>query len=56
MFSVGGLAFIGYLGIASATMYGQWGATTANVVLGTAPAIVDNIPIMFSVLIMGPEM
>ena len=56
MFSVGGLAFIGYLGIASATMYGQWGATTANVVLGTASAIVDNIPIMFSVLTMGPEM
>lgn len=56
MFSVGGLAFIGYLGIASATMYGQWRATTANVVLGTASAIVDNIPIMFSVLTMGPEM
>jgi Na+/H+ antiporter NhaD/arsenite permease-like protein len=26
------------------------------VVLGTASAIVDNIPIMFSVLTMGPEM
>jgi Na+/H+ antiporter NhaD/arsenite permease-like protein len=56
IFSVGGLAFIGYLEIASATMYGQWGATTANVVLGTASAIVDNIPIMFSVLSMQPEM
>ena len=56
MFSVGGLGFIGYLEIASATMYGQWGATTANVLLGTASAIVDNIPIMFSVLTMRPEM
>jgi Na+/H+ antiporter NhaD/arsenite permease-like protein len=56
MFSVGGLAFIGYLGIASATMYGQWGATTANVLLGAASAIIDNIPIMFSVLSMNPEM
>jgi Na+/H+ antiporter NhaD/arsenite permease-like protein len=56
MFSVGGLGFIGYLEIASTTMYGQWGATTANVLLGTASAIVDNIPIMFSVLTMRPEM
>jgi Na+/H+ antiporter NhaD/arsenite permease-like protein len=56
MFSVGGLAFIGYLEIASETMYGQWGAGTANVLLGTASAIVDNIPIMFSVLTMQPEM
>lgn len=56
MFSVGGLAFIGFLEIASATMYGQWGAATANVILGTASAVVDNIPIMFSVLSMRPEM
>jgi len=56
IFSVGGLAFIGYLKIASTTMYGQWGATTANVVLGVASAIIDNIPVMFSVLSMQPEM
>jgi Na+/H+ antiporter NhaD/arsenite permease-like protein len=56
MFSVGGLAFIGYLEIASATMYGEWGATTANVVLGAVSSIIDNIPVMFSVLSMQPEM
>lgn len=56
IFSVGGLGFIGYLAIASATMYGQWGPTIANVVLGTASAIIDNIPVMFSVLGMRPEM
>jgi len=56
MFSVGGLAFIGYLEIASTIMYGQWGPTTTNVFLGAASAIVDNIPVMFSVLSMQPEM
>ncbi len=56
MFSVGGLGFIGYLEVASKTLYGQWGPTTANVLLGAASAIVDNIPIMFSVLSMHPEM
>lgn len=56
MFSVGGLAFIGYLEIASATMYVRWGASTANVVLGTASAVIDNIPVMFSVLTMHPDM
>ena len=56
MFSVGGLAFIGYLELASNVMYGNWGATTANIVLGAASAIIDNIPVMFSILSMGPDM
>ena len=37
-------------------MYGDWGPTTANVVLGAASAVIDNIPVMFSVLSMRPEM
>ena len=56
IFSVGGLGFIGYLGLASGVMYGEWGATTANIAMGFASAIVDNIPVMFSVLSMQPEM
>jgi Na+/H+ antiporter NhaD/arsenite permease-like protein len=56
IFSVGGLAFIGYLELASNTMYGNWGPTTANIVMGAASAIIDNIPVMFSILSMGPEM
>jgi len=56
MFSVGGLAFVGYLEIASRVMYGSWGPTTANVVMGTVSSVIDNIPIMFSVLSMRPEM
>ncbi|HEC12099.1 MAG TPA: sodium:proton antiporter [Acidiferrobacteraceae bacterium] len=54
--SVGGLGFIGYLGLASELMYGQWSATTANVVVGLMSAIVDNIPVMFAVLTMNPDM
>ena len=56
MFSVGGLAFIGYLELASTAMYGNWGASTANITLGMISAVIDNIPVMFSVLTMGPEM
>ena len=53
---VGGLGFIGYLGMASELMYSQWGATAANVSVGFLSAIVDNIPVMFAVLTMNPDM
>jgi Na+/H+ antiporter NhaD/arsenite permease-like protein len=56
MFSVGGLGFIGYLELGSTIMYGGWGATAANVALGTVSAVIDNIPVMFSVLSMQPDM
>ncbi len=63
---VGGLGFIGYLALASEVMYTQWGATLglsagmnatpANVMVGVLSAIVDNIPVMFAVLTMMPDM
>lgn len=53
---VGGLGFIGYLGLASEVMYAQWGPTFANTMVGILSAIIDNIPIMFAVLTMNPEM
>jgi len=53
---VGGLGFIGYLGMASEVMYIEWGATYANITVGVLSAIVDNIPVMFAVLAMNPEM
>jgi len=53
---VGGLGFIGYLGLASQVMYVEWGATAANVMVGILSAIVDNIPVMFAVLTMQPDM
>lgn len=54
--AVGGLGFMGYLGLVSEAMYGQLGPTTANVIVGILSAIVDNIPVMFAVLTMQPEM
>ncbi|MDJ0981115.1 MAG: sodium:proton antiporter NhaD [Kiloniellales bacterium] len=56
IFSVGALSFIGWLTVASEVMYGDWGATAANTTLGIVSAIVDNIPVMFAILSMGPEM
>ncbi len=53
---VGGLGFIGYLTLASEVMYGQWGATFANIAVGVLSAVVDNIPVMFAVLSMQPDM
>jgi NhaD family Na+/H+ antiporter len=53
---VGGLGFIGYLGLASELMYNEWGATSANITVGVLSAIVDNIPVMFAVLTMNPDM
>ncbi len=53
---VGGLGFIGYLSLVSEVIYGQWGATWANITVGVLSAIVDNIPVMFAVLTMMPDM
>jgi NhaD family Na+/H+ antiporter len=53
---VGGLGFIGYLGKISHVMYIDWGATNANIAIGIISAIVDNIPVMFAVLTMQPDM
>ena len=53
---VGGLGFLGYLGLLSEVIYSQWGATFANVSVGLISSIVDNIPVMFAVLTMQPNM
>ncbi|GAB2921067.1 sodium:proton antiporter NhaD [Rheinheimera gaetbuli] len=53
---VGGLGFIGYLAQMSDLLYTQWDATWANVALGIISAVIDNIPVMFAVLTMQPEM
>ncbi|MGH1541695.1 MAG: sodium:proton antiporter NhaD [Arenicella sp.] len=53
---VGGLGFIGYLANISEVMYTGWNHTYANAVVGVLSAIVDNIPVMFAVLTMNPEM
>jgi NhaD family Na+/H+ antiporter len=54
--SVGGLGFLGYLTLLSNTIYGEWGATNANIAVGIMSAVIDNIPVMFAVLSMMPDM
>jgi NhaD family Na+/H+ antiporter len=53
---VGGINFIGYLGELSNLLYDQLGATPANILVGVISALVDNIPVMFAILSMNPEM
>lgn len=53
---VGGLATLGYLTLLSEFMYNGLGATTANILVGVASALIDNIPVMFAVLSMEPDM
>ncbi len=53
---VGGLGFLGYLAFASDFFYGTFGPTTANIMIGGISSIIDNIPVMFAVLTMNPEM
>ena len=54
--SVGGLGFIGYLTVVSEFLYIGLGPTMANAIVGVLSAIVDNIPVMFAVITMRPEM
>ncbi len=53
---VGGLGFLGYLAVVAQVMYIGWGPTLANTMVGILSAIVDNIPVMFAVLTMNPDM
>ena len=53
---VGALGHIGYLAMASEHFYGGLGATNANILVGVASAILDNIPMMVAVLQMDPSM
>ncbi|GGA86613.1 sodium:proton antiporter NhaD [Neiella marina] len=53
---VGALAFLGFLSEASDYMYGNWGASITHIIAGVASAVVDNIPIMFAILTMDPQM
>lgn len=53
---VAGLGYAGYLSLVSESMYLQWGPTVANIGVGLVSSVVDNIPVMFAVLSMNPEM
>ena len=53
---VGGLGAFGYLALGSEWLYTGLGPTVSNIFVGVASALVDNIPVMFAVLAMNPEM
>jgi len=53
---VGGLGTMGYLAHASAWLYDGIGHSGANIAIGLLSAVVDNIPVMFAVLTMQPDM
>ena len=53
---VGGLGQFGYLSLLSHAMYQNLGPTTANALVGVISALIDNIPVMFAVLTMDPQM
>lgn len=54
--SVGGLGALGYLAVGSQVMYEGMGPTNANILVGVLSALFDNIPVMFAVLAMEPQM
>ncbi|MBL8906854.1 MAG: sodium:proton antiporter NhaD [Rhizobiales bacterium] len=56
IFAVGGLGELGYLAFASRFLYVDVGPTLANIAIGIMSSIIDNIPLMFAVLTMDPEM
>lgn len=56
MLCVGGLGALGYLALLSGFLYQGLGATAANILVGVLSAVIDNIPIMFAVLGMNPDM
>lgn len=56
IFSVGGLTFLGYLEVLSTTMYDGFGASVTNIAMGYASALIDNIPVMFAILSMNPDL
>ena len=53
---VGGLGALGFLAAASNASYGALGATATNVLVGVASSVIDNIPIMFAVLSIDPDL
>ena len=56
IFAVAGLGVAGYLASLSDYLYGDLGPTFANIAIGIVGAAFDNIPLMFAVLTMDPDM
>jgi Na+/H+ antiporter NhaD/arsenite permease-like protein len=56
MLCVGALHAFGFLDVGVNGLFGAVGPTIANVAIGVASAVFDNIPLMAAVLAVSPEM
>ena len=56
IFAVAGLGVAGYLALLSNYLYGNLGPTFSNIAIGVLGAAFDNIPLMFTLLTMNPDM
>ncbi len=56
MLCVGALHAFGFLDVTVHGMFASVGPTTANVAIGVASAVFDNIPMMAAILAVSPEM
>lgn len=54
--AVGALQYVGYLALLSDSLYGGLGFTKANIAIGGISAVIDNIPVVYAVLQMNPQM
>ena len=50
-----GLGEFGYLTLVSGTLYTDLAPTLANTLVGVLSAVIDNVPVMFAVLSMDPD-
>lgn len=56
IFCISGLGYLGHLDVASHFIYETYGASLSNIGIGAISSIFDNIPLMFAVLSMDPQM
>ncbi len=56
MFCLSGLQIFGWLQAASQALYGGYGATTANILVGPLSAVLDNVPLVYGILEAHPQM
>jgi Na+/H+ antiporter NhaD/arsenite permease-like protein len=56
IFCISGLGYLGHLDVLSESLYGHLGAGFSNIVIGLSSAVIDNIPLMFTVISMEPDM
>jgi len=56
MLCLSGLQTFGWLEATNQALYGQLGPTTANILVGPLSAVLDNVPLVYGILNMYPQM